>query len=198
MVIADRADDADTGDLACLCEFPQLPRRDRQSAGRLLGRQQQAETVLSDYASPVVAQDCVYFVNKAGVLTCVDLASGRTHYRQRLEFECWSTPLVAGEHVYFFGKRGETHVVRAGPEFSTTAVNHLWDPDSPPLPETYTEAAGHERQGGDAEGGGPRRAGGMLARLLEGDRDGDGVLTKDELPPPFRRMGDQTRGALMW
>ena len=147
-----------------------------------------AETVLSDYASPVVAQGCVYFVNKEGVLTCLDLASGRTHYRKRLQCECWSTPLVAGEHVYFFGKRGETHVVRAGPEFTTTAVNHLWDPDSPPLPETYTEAAGHERHGADAEGGRPRQSGGMLARLLVGDRNEDGVLTKDELPPPFQRM----------
>ena len=102
----------------------------------------QAEKVLSDYASPVVTGDCVYFLNKAGVLTCLDLESGERHYTKRLGCTCWATPLVAGDHVYFFGKSGETHIIKAGPEFERVAENRLWDADNPPKPETYMESQG--------------------------------------------------------
>ena len=166
----------------------------------------QAEKVLSDYASPVVAGDCVYFLNKAGVLTCLDLASGERHYIKRLECTCWATPVVAGDHVYFFGKNGETHVIKAGPMFERVAVNQLWNPESPPKPETYVESEGHGHGhgGGHAHGEKPEtgmpaksaeasesnepRQGRFLRMLLANDKNGDGVLTKDELPPQFQRM----------
>jgi len=166
----------------------------------------QAEKVLCDYASPVVAEDCVYFLNKAGVLTCLDLTSGEHHYTKRLGCTCWATPVVAGGHVYFFAKNGETRVIKAGPLFERVAVNQLWNPDSPPKPETYVGSAGHGHghAGGQghgepadagkpaesseaAEPGEPRQSR-FLGMLLAGDKNGDGVLTKDELPPQFQRM----------
>ena len=157
----------------------------------------QADKVLSDYASPVVAEDCVYFLNKAGVLTCVDLATGKRHYTKRLGCSCWATPFVAGDLVYFFGKSGDTHIVKAGPTFERVTVNRLWPKDSPPQPETYVEtndsSHGHGQHAGPADKTAgqskvPKRRG-MIGMLLANDKDGDGILTMEELPPQFKRFG---------
>ena len=145
-----------------------------------------AKKVFSDYASPVVADGCVYYLNKTGVLFCLDLESGEPHYTKRLGVECWATPLVAGGHVYFFGKRGETVVLKAGPTFDKVAVNQLWDESNPPKPETYVEHQGSGHGHGGAGGGG--RRGGMIAMMMKGDANEDGILTKDEIPGPFQAM----------
>lgn len=145
-----------------------------------------ASKVFSDYASPVVAEGCVYYLNKTGVLFCLDLHTGETHYTKRLGVECWATPLVANGHVYFFGKRGETAVVKAGPKFEKVAVNQLWDASNPPKPETYVEHQG-SGDGHGGPGGGGRR-GGMIAMLMKGDANEDGILSKEEIPEPFQPM----------
>jgi len=145
-----------------------------------------AKKVFSDYASPVVADECVYYLNKTGVLFCLDLETGEPHYTQRLGIECWATPLVAGSRVYFFGKNGETVVIQSGPTFEKIAVNQLWDPSNPPKPESYVEHQGSGHGHGGQDGGG--RRGGMMAMLTKGDANQDGILTKDEIPEPFQAM----------
>ena len=143
-----------------------------------------SQKVVSDYASPVVAGNCVYYLNKTGVLSCLDLATGHSHYKQRLGVECWATPLVADGHVYFFGKNGETVVIQAGWSFEKVAVNQLWDTSNPPKPETYVE---HQASPGHGSSGGGRR-GGMIAMLMKGDADKDGILTQEEVPEEFQAM----------
>ena len=148
-----------------------------------------AKKVFSDYASPVVAGGYVYYLNKAGVLFCLDVETGDSQYTQRLGVQCWATPLVADGHVYFFGKSGETVVIKAGPSFEKVALNRLWDTSDPPKPESYVEyqaEAGHGHGTGGASGG--RRRGAMLASMLQGDANKDGVLTQAELPKPFQAM----------
>jgi len=169
--------------------------------------QWRAKKVFSDYASPVVADDCVYYLSKAGILSCLDLETGDSHYMKRLGVECWATPLVADGHVYFFGKKGETVVIRSGRTFEKVVENQLWDVSNPPKPETYVEhqgkhghgASGHGATGehGAAatgkdgasdkhdSGGG---SGGMLGMLLRGDKNKDGILTKEEVPDQFQPM----------
>lgn len=143
-----------------------------------------AKKVFSNYASPVVAEGCVYYLKKGGILSCLDLATGESHYTRRLGIECWATPLVAEGLVYFFGKSGETVVVKAGPTFEKVAANQLWDSANPPKPESYVE---HQGASGHGAGGGKRR-GGMIAMLLKGDANKDGVLTQAEVPKPFQAM----------
>ncbi len=67
----------------------------------------------SSFGSPLVHRGKVYFVNRAGVATCVELATGKTLWSQRLPGSCWASPLGAGDRVYFFTKDGETVVVAA-------------------------------------------------------------------------------------
>ncbi len=149
----------------------------------------------------------VYFLNKVGVLYCVDAMSGETIYQQRLRAECWATPIVTEAGIYFFGKDGTTRIVRRGREFEVLASNELWDSANPPKPEHYKEAkAGGHGHGGasrkNAQGGNQSRreaesktagqpggrAGGMLARLMEGDKNKDGILQADELGADFQPM----------
>lgn len=156
-----------------------------------------SKTVICDYASPVVAGNYAYFLNKVGVLTCVDVESGKQYYRKRIGIECWSTPLVSNDHVYFFGKNGETLVLKPGESFQKVALNNLWNVDDPPKPETYVESqgAGHghgkpSSQSSDSsksKSGKPssRRRGGMFGKLKASDTNGDGLLTKEEVPEAF-------------
>ena len=163
-----------------------------------------AEKALSDYASPVVSGTFAYFVNKVGILYCLDTATGKVHYAKRLGTQCWGTPIVANSLVYFFGKDGKTQIIKPGTEFELVSSNMLWNEDSPPKPEQYVEnsssAPGHggtgeegEKSAGDqsrargASGGG-RPSGGMLAALMKGDANGDGSLTAEEISADFKPM----------
>ncbi|MEZ6129786.1 MAG: PQQ-binding-like beta-propeller repeat protein [Planctomycetaceae bacterium] len=156
-----------------------------------------AAKAVSDYASPVVDGEHVYFLNKVGVLYCVDAMSGETIYQQRLRSECWATPIVTETGIYFFGKDGTTRIVRRGREFEVLATNNLWDTNDPPKPEHYKEATGRGHgHGGSAEGESPGnaaaqgrdRSAGMLARLMEGDANKDGILQAEELSADFQPM----------
>jgi hypothetical protein len=70
-----------------------------------------------------------YWVNRAGVVSCLDAATGKTYYEQRSPESVWATPLGVGNRVYLFGKNGTTTVIATGPEWRTLATNRLWDPD---------------------------------------------------------------------
>jgi len=167
-----------------------------------------ADKALSDYASPVVSGEFVYFVNKAGVLFCLDAGTGKVQYAKRLGTQCWGTPIVANSLVYFFGKDGKTQVLKPGPNFELVSSNVLWSEDNPPKPEQYVEnsggahghagAAGEDDKTGDKTGDGQARGpsargtggqgGGMLAALMKGDANGDGTLTADEISSDFKPM----------
>lgn len=183
-----------------------------------------AENAVCDYASPVVDGNEVYFLNKVGVLTCVDAASGKELFRQRLRCECWATPIVANNGIHFFGKDGTVRTIQRGPEFKVTSTGRLWPEDAVPKPESYKEfsgtggASGHGASGhGSSHGGGNSdgrfhdqgttegtkrshaaegeggstgggRAGGMIAAMMRGDSNLDGILTQDEISPDFLPM----------
>ncbi len=66
------------------------------------------------FASPVLAGDCIYWANAAGVAQCIDPATGKSHWQRRLSQPAWVTPIAAGERVFFFGEKGATDVLSAG------------------------------------------------------------------------------------
>ncbi len=109
-----------------------------------------SEKAVSDYCSPVQAGDVTYFVNKGGILYCVNSQSGELHYVKRLGTDCWGTPIVAGDLVYFFGKDGKTQVIKASAQYELVASNPLWDENDAPKPEHYVEHIGQ----GHGHGGG--------------------------------------------
>jgi outer membrane protein assembly factor BamB len=165
-----------------------------------------AEKAMCDYASPVVAGDFVYYVSRVGVIYCLDRATGKEHFAKRLSGTTWSTPIVAGEHLYIFGKEGGTTVLKVGPAYEEVAMNPLWDPKNPPAPLTYKETKGgmgHGEHGGGGQagaapagtggaaagaGGRPRGQGGFAGMLLKHDANGNGKVQLTELPEDLKRM----------
>lgn len=167
-----------------------------------------ADKAISDYASPVVVGEFVYFINKVGVLHCLDIATGKLHYRKRLQGACWATPIASGSHVYFFGKDGTTQIVEADEEFKLIGSNNLWNSTAPPKPEHYVEFSqsghgahgqsshGHEKadsatlpkHGKSGEAQSRRPGGGMIAALMRGDANGDGSLVGDEISADFKSL----------
>lgn len=89
------------------------------------------------FSSPLVHRGLVYFISKVGVVYCLDLATGREVWRQRLGVgECWASPLAVGDRIYIFSNEGKTFVIRAGQKYEQLAENSISD-----LERIYSVAA---------------------------------------------------------
>ena len=67
----------------------------------------------SSFGSPLIHNGRVYLVNKAGVLFCYALESGRLLFDRRLPASTWASPLGAGNRIWFFCKDGSTVVMES-------------------------------------------------------------------------------------
>lgn len=93
-----------------------------------------AERANSYYSSPIAHGGYVYYVNKAGVLYCVDEKTGKQRYAKRIGDPCWASAIGSvradGEaRVYFVLKNGTTIILRPGDEYDEVARNELWNED---------------------------------------------------------------------
>ena len=80
----------------------------------------------SNFVSPFVYRDCVYWVNPAGAARCLAPETGAVRWTHRLPASIWATPLGHQDHVCFFTDEGVTQVLRASPEApDVVATNHL-------------------------------------------------------------------------
>lgn len=75
--------------------------------------------------SPVFVDGKVYIVNDGGSATCLDAATGKRLWRQRLEGEHCASPVYAGGRIYFFNRYGRTVVIAPGSTYRELAVNRL-------------------------------------------------------------------------
>ncbi|MEN1678635.1 MAG: PQQ-binding-like beta-propeller repeat protein [Planctomycetota bacterium] len=86
-----------------------------------------AKRATSSFGSPIAHRGCVYFINRSGVVYCLDAATGEEHYAKRIGSSSWATPIGAGEHVYFFGKDGSATVLKAGAKFEAVGESTTWE-----------------------------------------------------------------------
>ncbi len=86
-----------------------------------------AKRATSSFGSPFHHQGHAYYVNRSGVVYCLDLETGEEKYAKRSGSSIWATPLGFDDRVYFFGKDGVTTVIRSGPEFKVLSSNPLWE-----------------------------------------------------------------------
>lgn len=84
------------------------------------------EKVTSSFGSPIAYKGHAYYTNRAGVVYCLDLATGETVYNSRLAESNWATPIGVGDHIFFFGKGGVTTVLKTGSEKQQVVENKLW------------------------------------------------------------------------
>ena len=82
-----------------------------------------------DVPTPATDGTLLYVVTDQGLLSCLDLASGKVHYGpQRLRVGTYSaSPLLADGKLYVTSEDGLTSVVRAGTTFELLAENALDD-----------------------------------------------------------------------
>jgi outer membrane protein assembly factor BamB len=114
------------------------------------------DEVSPSWGSPIAHRGCAYWVNSVGVVFCVDMETGKTHYKQRIKQSCWATPIAVGERIYFFGKGGITSVIQAGAEFRVLSENELWDPDTLKAPaDAGANESSEERRRAAATFAGP-------------------------------------------
>lgn len=74
--------------------------------------------------SPIISGDYFLIVSDQGFANCVDVATGKLHWQERLG-EHHASLVSAGGLVYFLNDNGQMNVVRPGPDFDRVARNEL-------------------------------------------------------------------------
>lgn len=75
--------------------------------------------------SPIAEGKYFLVVSDTGVATCRDGKTGKAYWRQRLDGRHSASLVSADGLVYFTSDKGQTTVVRPGPEFNLVATNNL-------------------------------------------------------------------------
>ena len=144
------------------------------------------EDLSVSWASPIVHRGRAYWMNRQGVLFCLDAETGEQRYAARTPSGgCWATPLAVGDRLYLFGKDGVTSTAAAGDDYTLLAESRLWEegatePDPDLAAETDPQRragaamfSGITQYGVAADPGGLLiRTGGRLFRLTAEQSDG--------------------------
>jgi outer membrane protein assembly factor BamB len=75
--------------------------------------------------SPLLVGDEIYIVHDNGVATCLDAATGKEHWTERLGGKYCSSPLYADGKIYLSSREGNTLVLKPGKKFEKVANNQL-------------------------------------------------------------------------
>lgn len=124
-----------------------------------------AEKATSSFGSPISADGNAYFVSRAGIVYCLDVATGKVRYAKRSAGSVWATPLQVADRIYLFGRQGTTTVIKTGNSYEELATNTLWEEEP---------AAAENAPSGPGGFGGPVLYGVAVAQnklvLRRGDR----------------------------
>lgn len=84
---------------------------------------------IPEVPSPLCDGRYVYFVKNGGVLTCLELKTGRRVYRMRTQGSGthYASPLIAGGHLFTIAGDGRISVLTLGPEPKFLATNEMRD-----------------------------------------------------------------------
>ncbi len=86
------------------------------------------EDNVPDITSPAVTEDLMFMLNTSGLLTCVDLKTGKRVWDHDFLTEFHASPSIAAGRVYLFAKDGKAWVVEAGREFHELSRGELNEP----------------------------------------------------------------------
>jgi outer membrane protein assembly factor BamB len=78
-------------------------------------------------SSPIVVDDRLYMANGGGVLSCVDIKSGKPAWLARVNGAFWASPLFAAGRLYLFNDSGTSYVGEVGASWKKLAENRLDD-----------------------------------------------------------------------
>ncbi len=78
--------------------------------------------------TPVVAGDLVFLWHDRGMVTCIDAATGKVHWRERIGGNFHSSPLQIGDRIFCISLTGEVVVLAASREYELIARHELGEP----------------------------------------------------------------------
>ena len=81
--------------------------------------------------SPLLVGDYLYLMTDAGLVTCLDAHTGAVKYegkRFKQAAKFMSPPVAADGMILITSQEGETHILKAGPEFEVLADNGIEEP----------------------------------------------------------------------
>jgi outer membrane protein assembly factor BamB len=78
--------------------------------------------------SAVYVKPYLFLVSEKGIATCLEAATGKEKWQERLSGSYSASPVAADGHVYFLSEEGETTVILAGGQFEVVARNALNEP----------------------------------------------------------------------
>lgn len=67
----------------------------------------------------------MYFLKPPGILVCCDAEQGKMLWQLRLKGPNWSTPVLAGGHLYVVNYEGQVQVVTLGNEGKLVATSRI-------------------------------------------------------------------------
>ncbi|MEM1441122.1 MAG: PQQ-binding-like beta-propeller repeat protein, partial [Verrucomicrobiota bacterium] len=73
----------------------------------------------------VVQDDLLFLWADNGIVTCLEAATGKVHWRERVGGEFYSSPIWIEGRLYGISKRGQVVVLNAGKEFEVLARTEL-------------------------------------------------------------------------
>lgn len=77
--------------------------------------------------SPVLVNDLLFMVNDNGIASCLELATGKELWQERIGGEYAASALCADGRVYCFSQQGKATVLKAARTFEKLATNELAD-----------------------------------------------------------------------
>ena len=75
--------------------------------------------------SPLCLGDQFYYAEDNGFVACLDAATGKSLWRNRLNFKVHASPVAGAGKLYFAGMNGSVMVLKAGPKFEVLAKNDI-------------------------------------------------------------------------
>ena len=76
-------------------------------------------------SSPLLVDGLLYMVSDSGTATCLEAASGKPVWRERLGGNYAASPIYADGRLYFFNQQGKTTVLKPGRTHQVLATNRL-------------------------------------------------------------------------
>lgn len=76
-------------------------------------------------SSPLVIDDDIYLTSDNGVVSCLDVTTGKEHWQKRIGGDFSASPLYADGKIYVSNESGVTFVLQPGHKFEVLAENPL-------------------------------------------------------------------------
>jgi outer membrane protein assembly factor BamB len=78
--------------------------------------------------SAVFVKPYLFVVSEKGFAMCLEAATGKVQWQERLGGNYSASPVAADGHIYFLSEKGETVVISADGKFEIVARNYLEEP----------------------------------------------------------------------